>query len=39
MGPGDVLLALIIVGLPTMMLMLIANRFFSFGRSSSRSRR
>jgi hypothetical protein len=29
-GPGTVLLALIIIGLPTIMLMLIANRFFRY---------
>lgn len=28
MGPGDVFLALIIVGLPVLLLMLIANRWF-----------
>ena len=28
MGPGDVFLALIIVGLPVMLLMIIANRYF-----------
>jgi hypothetical protein len=27
-GPGEVFLALIIIGLPVLMLMLIANRFF-----------
>jgi len=29
-GPTPVLLAMIIIGLPTIMLMLIANRFFKF---------
>jgi hypothetical protein len=29
-GPTNVMLALIIIGLPTVMLMLIANRFFKF---------
>ncbi|HLO20980.1 MAG TPA: hypothetical protein VK192_10870 [Sphingomicrobium sp.] len=28
MGPGDVFLALIVVGLPVMLLMIIANRYF-----------
>jgi hypothetical protein len=28
MGPGDVFLALIVVGLPVMLLMLIANKWF-----------
>ena len=28
MGPGDVFLALVIVGLPVMLLMVIANRWF-----------
>ena len=28
MGPGDVFLALVIVGLPVLLLMLIANRWF-----------
>lgn len=28
MGPGDVFLALIVVGLPVMLLMVIANRWF-----------
>lgn len=27
-GPGDVMLALIIIGLPVMLLMIIANRYF-----------
>jgi hypothetical protein len=27
-GPGEVMLAMIIIGLPTLMLMLIANRYF-----------
>ncbi|HZU50442.1 MAG TPA: hypothetical protein VE968_01060 [Sphingomicrobium sp.] len=30
MGPADVLLALIIIGLPTIMLTVIGNRFFRF---------
>lgn len=29
-GPTNVLLAMIIIGLPTIMIMLIANRFFRF---------
>src|SRR6476619_3661699 len=29
-GPGVVMIALIAVGLPTIMIMLIANRFFKF---------
>ena len=29
-GPTSVLLAMIIIGLPTIMIMLIANRFFKF---------
>jgi uncharacterized protein YpmS len=29
-GPTAVLLAMIIIGLPTIMIMLIANRFFKF---------
>jgi hypothetical protein len=29
-GPTSIMLAFIIIGLPTMMLMLIANRFFKF---------
>ena len=29
-GPGVVMIALIVVGLPTIMIMLIANRFFKF---------
>jgi len=28
MGPGEVFIALIVVGLPVILLMLIANRFF-----------
>ena len=28
MGPGEVLVALIIIGLPVILLMIIANRFF-----------
>ena len=28
MGPGEVLIALIVIGLPVILLMLIANRFF-----------
>ena len=28
MGPGDVFLALIVVGLPVLLLMIIANRYF-----------
>jgi hypothetical protein len=28
MGPGDVFIALIVVGLPVMLLMIIANRYF-----------
>ena len=28
MGPGEVFIALIVIGLPVMMLMLIANRYF-----------
>lgn len=27
-GPGEVFLAMVIIGLPTIMLMLIANRYF-----------
>ncbi|MEO7601869.1 MAG: hypothetical protein ABIS39_01195 [Sphingomicrobium sp.] len=27
-GPGEVMVALIIIGLPTIMLMLVANRYF-----------
>lgn len=30
MGPGDVMLAMVVIGLPTIMLMLIANRYFRF---------
>lgn len=30
MGPGDVMLAMVIIGLPTIMIMLIANRYFKF---------
>jgi hypothetical protein len=29
-GPTNVLLAMIVIGLPTIMIMLIANRFFKF---------
>ena len=29
-GPGVVMIALIVVGLPTILLMLIANRFFKY---------
>jgi hypothetical protein len=29
-GPTDIMLAIIIIGLPTVMIMLIANRFFKF---------
>lgn len=28
MGPGEVFIALIVIGLPVMLLMIIANRFF-----------
>lgn len=28
MGPGEVMIALIIIGLPVILLMIIANRFF-----------
>ena len=28
MGPGEVMIALIVIGLPVMTLMLIANRWF-----------
>lgn len=28
MGPGDVMLAMVVIGLPTMMIMLIADRYF-----------
>ena len=28
MGPGEVFVALIVIGLPVMLLMIIANRFF-----------
>ena len=27
-GPGEVMVALIVIGLPTIMLMLVANRYF-----------
>src|SRR5215470_12459655 len=30
MGPGEVMIALIVIGLPTVMLMLVFNRFFKF---------
>lgn len=30
MGPAEVMIALIVIGLPTMMLMLAFNRFFKF---------
>lgn len=30
MGPGDVMLAMIVIGLPTIMIMLIANRYFRY---------
>src|SRR5215470_20233630 len=30
MGPGEVMIALIVIGLPTVMLMLVASRFFKF---------
>jgi len=29
-GPGTVMLALVVVGLPTIMIMLVANRFFKY---------
>jgi hypothetical protein len=29
-GPGTVFLALIVIGLPTIMIMIIANRFFKY---------
>jgi hypothetical protein len=29
-GPGEVMVALIIIGLPVMFLMILANRFFKF---------
>ena len=29
-GPASVMLALIVIGLPTIMIMLIANRFFKY---------
>jgi hypothetical protein len=29
-GPGEVMIALIVVGLPVMFLMILANRFFKF---------
>jgi len=30
MGPGDVMLAMVLIGLPTIMLTLIANRYFRY---------
>lgn len=30
MGPGEVMVALIVVGLPVIFLMILANRFFKF---------
>ena len=30
MGPGEVFIALIVIGLPVMFLMVLANRFFKF---------
>jgi len=30
MGPGEVFIALIVIGLPVMLLMIIANRFFKY---------
>jgi len=30
MGPGDVMLAMVLIGLPTVMLTLIANRYFKY---------
>ena len=30
MGPGEVMIALIVIGLPVIVLMVIANRFFKF---------
>ena len=30
MGPGEVLTALIVIGLPVIFLMILANRFFKF---------
>ena len=39
MGPPEVFIALIVVGLPVLLLMLIANRFFKLRRSSWRSKR
>ena len=30
MGPGEVFVALIVIGLPVMFLMILANRFFKF---------
>ena len=38
MGPGDVFLALIVVGLPVMLLMIIANRYFRLAREEARGR-
>jgi hypothetical protein len=29
-GPGTVMLALVVIGLPTIMIMLVANRFFKY---------
>jgi len=29
-GPGEVMVALIVIGLPVMFLMILANRFFKF---------
>jgi hypothetical protein len=28
MGPGEVMIALIVIGLPVIFLMIVANRFF-----------
>jgi len=30
MGPGEVFIALIVIGLPVMLMMIIANRFFKY---------
>ena len=30
MGPSEVMIALIVIGLPVMFLMIVANRFFKF---------
>lgn len=30
MGPGDVMLAMVVIGLPTIMIMLIASRYFKY---------